>query len=164
MISFFICSFLFSGPYIPVTMASANKTCQKCQKKFSQPESLNRHLRSGTCDVKTNDHLPDYVPLIKGDVNPSISLLPIIEGITSKRQRFIACQTMGVFMKGFYPLIFNFKRSTPVKNLEHFASESESLDVLSQILSESPRDPIFLRKQLKFRWDVSNNYMMFRTF
>ena len=137
----------FAGTMAPPT---PNK-CHNCQKTFAQPSGLNKHIRKG-CSVTNSpmkDYvLPDHLVLIKGDVNFSSSMMPILKAIQGKYQQFLTAQSMGIFVQGLYPMVFRVKRSKLFRELEHFPSDADSIALLLEILREKPGEPLYLKKSL----------------
>ena len=125
--------------------------CHNCKKTFAQPSGLNKHKRNG-CSVANSPMkdavLPDHLVLIKGDVHFSSYILPILQAIEGKYHRFLTAQSMGIFVKGLYPLVFRFQRAKVFRELEHFSSDADSTALLLEILREKPEEPFYLKKSL----------------
>ena len=136
------------------TPPTPNK-CPNCKKSFAQKSGLGKHLREGRCSIVnaspigSSSVVPDHLALIKGDVHFSNSLVHILHNITGKNERFVTCQTMGVYLEGFYPLVFRIERAKAFQGLGHFSTNEESSSLLLEILRENPGQPLFLKKNLK---------------
>ena len=119
--------------------------CPNCHSTFANKQNKERHLRQGKCQTEPT---PDFLPLIKSEVFFSESLLLIVKGLGNKAEQFKLCQTMGLFYRGLFPLIFNFDRNETIKALGHFTNEEESTSALLEILKVNKGSPIFLKKDL----------------
>ena len=133
--------------------------CADCHQEFSRGSSLDRHRQQQRCTAgppKTpTKNVPEYVQHIKGDIHVLSSFNSIIDALPSVSLKFQNCQVSGIFKQGLYPLIFNFKRSKAFKSISHFETESDSSELLVQIIKERLGEPVYLLKNIKLHLNGS---------
>ena len=130
----------------------AKHKCDDCGKTYAQPQSLGRHLRSGNCkpNKESVDDTDDTTNIIKGDVFSSNHGLKLIPQNVSLLNEFQLLQSIGLYKKDLYPLVFwDQKRSSVLEKIKHLQGD-KSQKLLKELLLLSNGEPLFLSKKLIF--------------